>query len=155
MVLGTLYFVSAALVSSDSKLAILTQRELGSMFFSPIAYFVLLGFVVAGWFGYVDFVNRLSVSRNNIEPIVRNYVIDLVPVLAIIFIVPAITMRLLSEEQRSGTIEVLLTAPVDEYTIVLSKFLQGLSCIWWCGLPSDYTSWRCLYPVPPLSTTGR
>jgi ABC-type transport system involved in multi-copper enzyme maturation permease subunit len=125
MVLGTLYFVSAALVSSDSKLAILTQRELGSMFFSPIAYFVLLGFVVAGWFGYVDFVNRLSVSRNNIEPIVRNYVIDLVPVLAIIFIVPAITMRLLSEEQRSGTIEVLLTAPVDEYTIVLSKFFAG------------------------------
>ncbi|MEY4790148.1 MAG: hypothetical protein RLZ61_2366, partial [Planctomycetota bacterium] len=96
-----------------------------SMFFSPIAYFVLLGFVVAGWFGYVDFVNRLSVSRNNIEPIVRNYVIDLVPVLAIIFIVPAITMRLLSEEQRSGTIEVLLTAPVDEYTIVLSKFFAG------------------------------
>ena len=125
MVLGTLYFVTAALVSSDSKLAVLTQRELGSMFFSPIAYFVLLGFVVAGWFGYVDFINRLSVSRNNIEPIVRNYVIDLVPVLAIIFIVPAITMRLLSEEQRSGTIEVLLTAPVDEYTIVLSKFFAG------------------------------
>ena len=51
--------------------------------------------------------------------------IDLVPVLAIIFIVPAITMRLLSEEQRSGTIEVLLTAPVDESTIVLSKFFAG------------------------------
>jgi ABC-2 type transport system permease protein len=126
MVLGTLYFVTAALVSSDSKLAVLTQRELGSMFFSPIAYFVLLGFVVAGWFGYVDFINRLSDPRsNNIEPIVRNYVIDLVPVFAIIFIVPAITMRLLSEEQRSGTIEVLLTAPVDEYTIVLSKFFAG------------------------------
>lgn len=125
MALGLLYFITASLISSESKLAVLTQRELGSMFFSPIAYFVLLGFVVAGWFGYVDFINRLSMSRNNIEPIVRNYVIDLVPVLAIIFIVPAITMRLLSEEQRSGTLEVLLTAPVDEYTIVLSKFLAG------------------------------
>lgn len=125
MTLGGLFFTICAMLSSESKLAVLAQRELGAMFFSPIAYFVLLGFVVAAWFGYIDFVNRLAISRTNIEPIVRNYVIDLVPVLAIIFIVPAITMRLLSEEQRSGTVEVLLTAPVDEVTIVLSKFLAG------------------------------
>lgn len=125
MTLGGLLFTATGMLASESKLAVLAQRELGAMFFSPIAYFVLLGFVIAAWFGYIDFVNRLAVSRTNIEPIVRNYVIDLVPVLAIIFIVPAITMRLLSEEQRSGTVEVLLTAPVDELTIVLSKFLAG------------------------------
>ncbi|MSR31840.1 MAG: hypothetical protein EXR99_10085 [Gemmataceae bacterium] len=127
MVLGGLYFASAGLISSESKLAILTLRELGAIFFSPIAYFVLVGFTLAAWLGYIGFIDQLARSGRNIEPIVRGYVIDLVPVFAIIFIVPAITMRLLSEEQRSGTLEVLLTAPVSELTIVLSKFLAGLA----------------------------
>jgi ABC-type transport system involved in multi-copper enzyme maturation permease subunit len=42
------------------------------------------------------------------------------------FVVPAITMRLLSEEKRTGTIEVLLTGPVNEWQVVISKFLGGL-----------------------------
>ena len=42
-----------------------------------------------------------------------------------LIIIPAITMRLLSEEQRSGTLEMMLTAPVNEWTVVLSKFLAA------------------------------
>jgi len=45
------------------------------------------------------------------------------------FFVPAVTMRLLSEEKRSGTIEVLLTLPVKDYEIILGKFLAGLILI--------------------------
>jgi ABC-2 type transport system permease protein len=47
-----------------------------------------------------------------------------VPLLFIIFI-PAITMRLWSEEEKSGTIEVLLTLPVNDYEIVIGKFLSA------------------------------
>ena len=39
------------------------------------------------------------------------------------FVVPVLTMRLLSEEKRSGTLEVLMTAPVSELSVVLGKFL--------------------------------
>jgi ABC-type transport system involved in multi-copper enzyme maturation permease subunit len=44
----------------------------------------------------------------------------------VIFVVPVLTMRLLSEERRTGTLEVLLTAPLDETTVVLSKFFAAL-----------------------------
>ena len=47
-----------------------------------------------------------------------------IPILFIIFI-PAITMRLWAEEERSGTIEVLLTLPVKDYEVVIGKFLSA------------------------------
>ncbi len=47
-----------------------------------------------------------------------------IPILFIIFI-PAITMRLWAEEERSGTIEILLTLPVKDYEIVVGKFLSA------------------------------
>jgi ABC-type transport system involved in multi-copper enzyme maturation permease subunit len=59
------------------------------------------------------------------EPIVKWYLFAFFPVLALVLAVPAVTMRLLSEEKRTGTLEVLLTAPVDEWSIVLSKFFAA------------------------------
>ena len=52
------------------------------------------------------------------------------------FLVPAITMRLFAEEKRAGTYEVLLTAPVEEWTVVLSKFLAGWLFFLICWLPA-------------------
>jgi len=52
--------------------------------------------------------------------------VNLVPVICATFVVPILTMRLLSEEKRTGTLEVLLTAPVSETTVVLSKFFASL-----------------------------
>jgi ABC-2 type transport system permease protein len=46
--------------------------------------------------------------------------------LFLLFVVPVITMRLIAEERRSGTIEVLLTSPVTEYQVVLGKFFAAL-----------------------------
>src|SRR5205807_651435 len=59
------------------------------------------------------------------EPIVRRYIVDLIPVIAQMFVVPVLTMRLLSEEKRTGTLEMVLTVPVNELTITLSKFLAA------------------------------
>jgi ABC-2 type transport system permease protein len=44
----------------------------------------------------------------------------------VIFVVPVLTMRLFSEEKRSGTLEVLLTVPLEESSIVLSKFFASI-----------------------------
>jgi ABC-2 type transport system permease protein len=127
LIVGLLYALIGCGLGSESSLLILTRRELGSFFYSPIAYLVLLGFSFFSWVSFKAWLDILTEPRNTpIEPIVQNYLVALFPVIAVIFVVPALTMRLLSEEQRSGTMEVLLTAPVDETVIVLSKFLAAL-----------------------------
>jgi len=124
---GLLYLFIGAGLALDWPLFILTRRELGAFFFSPIAYLTMLGFSVLSWFSYIAFLDNIfDPITPPIEPIVRTYLFALFPVFVVICIVPILTMRLLSEEQRSGTLEVLLTAPVDESTIVLSKFLAAL-----------------------------
>jgi len=101
----------------------LTRREIGSFFVSPIGYIVLLGMALAAWVGYAFFLTRLEESRTMTEPIVQQYFFAvLMSIFAILFFVPALTMRLFAEEMRTGSLEVLLTAPVTEAAIVLSKF---------------------------------
>ena len=107
---------------------VLTRREIASNFYSPIGYLLLLGMVAMGWFMFWQFLIRIVNSSMGFggpmfEPIVGRFIFELFLVIVQIFIVPALTMRLLAEEQRTGTLEVLLTAPVSEATVVLSKFL--------------------------------
>jgi hypothetical protein len=127
LVLGTLYLLTGVGLFSDSPLAVLTRRELGAFFYSPMAYLTLFGFTVAAGLSFWVFLRGLADPRNApVEPIVRSYIFALFPVIVLIFAVPVLTMRLLSEEQRSGTLEVLLTAPVSEPMVVLSKFFAAL-----------------------------
>jgi ABC-type transport system involved in multi-copper enzyme maturation permease subunit len=128
--LGLLYGALGIGLSSDNRLVVLTRRELAAFFYSPIAYIVLLGMtVVALWVFYQFVVNLLPPpglpeERTALrEPILFNYVIGWFPIITTMFVVPILTMRLLSEEQRTGTLEVLFTAPVTETVVVLSKFL--------------------------------
>ena len=61
---------------------------------------------------------------------------NLIPVVAVIFAVPALTMRLLAEEKRTGSLEVLLTSPVNEWPIVVSKFLAAWLFFLLCWVPA-------------------
>jgi ABC-type transport system involved in multi-copper enzyme maturation permease subunit len=124
MGLGLAYLAVAVGVCSDNQFVTLTRRELASYFLSPIGYLVLGAMGLAQWGAYWDFLGTLSESRGALpEPIVRYYFVALLTVIALLLEVPALTMRLLAEEKKSGTMEVLLTAPVNEAPIVLSKFL--------------------------------
>jgi hypothetical protein len=128
--LGLFYITVAIGICSERQLVVLTRRELAAYFYSPIAYLVLFGMTVIGWIMYWVFAAGLITEARQFsphpEPIVRDYIVALVPVMCVVFVVPVLTMRLLSEERRTGTIEVMLTAPVDEITVVLSKFLAAL-----------------------------
>jgi ABC-type transport system involved in multi-copper enzyme maturation permease subunit len=130
--LGVEYLLLSVGICSDRQFVVMTRRELGAFFFSPIAYIVLIALVILGGWSFLLFVSqisdpRITMMRGGIpEPIVQHYFITLLPVICAILLVPVITMRLLSEEQRSGTLEVLLTAPVKESTVVLSKFVAAL-----------------------------
>jgi ABC-type transport system involved in multi-copper enzyme maturation permease subunit len=125
--LGFEFLVVAVGICSDRQLVVLTRRELGAFFFSPVAYIVLVALAVLGGGQFLIFLNTLAGRPQGLpEPIVQYYIFSLVPVICAILVVPVITMRLLSEEHRSGTLEVLLTAPVRESTVVWSKFLAAL-----------------------------
>lgn len=97
---------------------IFCQRELKSYFNSPIAYIVITIFLlISGWF----FFNSLFI----VEQVSLRGLFSIVP-FVFMFFAPAISMRLISEEKRSGTIEVLATLPVKDWEIIFGKFLSAL-----------------------------
>ena len=123
MGLGLVYLIFGLGVCCDWVPIVMTRRELAAYFYSPIGYLVILGMTLVGWFMFATFVNLLALVGSIQEPIVFHYIMDFIPIFCLIFVVPVLTMRLLSEEKRSGTLEVLLTAPVNEVWVVLSKFI--------------------------------
>ena len=94
----------------------ITQRELSAYFYSPIAYAVLAIFMLT-----LGVLFMLTTFKPGAESSLRQLV-NLMPLVLTIFL-PVLTMRLLAEEFRSGTIETLMTAPVNEDEVVLGKFL--------------------------------
>jgi ABC-2 type transport system permease protein len=96
----------------------ITSRELRAYFVSPIAYVVGALFLVA--MGYLFSLILINSQDASMRGTFSNMTFLLV-VLA-----PALTMKLLAEEQRMGTIELLLTAPVHDWQVVVGKFLGSL-----------------------------
>src|SRR5439155_23882621 len=99
-------------------------------FYSPIAYIVFFCLTFVAWINYwlwaIDLFSRGPMDPPVREPILGGYVLNWWSVFVVVLVVPMITMRLLSEERRSGTFEVLFTAPLGEVAVVLSKFLAAL-----------------------------
>lgn len=98
----------------------ITQRELLSLFFSPIAYIVTAGFLLLT--GVLVIVTD-SIAPG--KPATLREVFMWTP-FVLTMILPAITMRMISEEYRSGTIESLMTAPVTDGQMVLGKYLASV-----------------------------
>ena len=100
-------------------------KELRSYFGSPTAYVIAAIFV-----GLTGFSFALSVEGRFPEATIRGFLFG--PTGAfflVILIAPAITMRLFAEEQKLGTMELLLTAPVRDLEIVLGKFLSAFTIL--------------------------
>ena len=116
-------------------------RELRSYFVSPVAYILIAVFLFLTGFFFnsilTDFVSQavraqqqsgmfgnesapMSVNEWVVRPFFYNVAI------ITLFLVPMITMRLLCEEKKTGTIELLLTSPITELEITIGKFLAGL-----------------------------
>jgi len=97
------------------------KKELKSYFNSAIAYIVITVFLlIAGWFFATNFFLMGQAT-------VRT-ALSVIP-LIFIFFVPAITMRAIAEEKKSGTIELLVTMPTKDEEIVLGKFLAALTLL--------------------------
>lgn len=102
---------------------IIARRELGALFVQPIAYVFIAtitfitGLIFAAQIGFLAQGSQAPVS-----------VADSLSTFAFLglFVVPSITMRLLSEERQSGTIELLMTMPVTDAQVILGKFVAAI-----------------------------
>lgn len=100
---------------------VIFRREFRAYFNSPVAYVVLTIFMVlVGWLFFIPFFSQDRASMRSF--------FDLVPFLYIFF-TPAITMRLIAEERRAGTIEMLITLPVRDWEVILGKFFAALGLL--------------------------
>ncbi|GAB4321446.1 MAG: ABC transporter permease [Candidatus Zixiibacteriota bacterium] len=96
-----------------------TVKELRGFFSSAVAYVVLTLFLlIAGWF----FASGLFLVG---QADMRDLFSVVIP-LIFLFFIPALTMRLIAEEKKSGTIELLVTMPIRDIEIVLGKYLAAV-----------------------------
>ncbi len=99
----------------------IAKREIRSAFNSPVAYAVILGYLLFTGI-YLYFIRGFYVAG---QADLRDYFTVMPLVLA--FLVPALTMRSWAEERRLGTYELLLTLPFTEGQLVLGKFLSSFA----------------------------
>jgi ABC-2 type transport system permease protein len=116
----------------------IARKELESFFVQPVAYVVMTVFLLLSGFFFFALLRRFNVvlqiygamqggaqlqkwnlNQMVVEPLLHNMAIVLV------ILVPAITMRSFAEEKRTGTYELLLTAPLRTGEIVAGKFIAG------------------------------
>jgi ABC-2 type transport system permease protein len=74
-----------------------------------------------------------------------------------LFLAPAVTMRMFSDEKKSGTIELLLTRPLSDFQIIFAKFLAALSLVLFSLLPTliyFYTVYKLGNPIGNIDTGG-
>jgi len=97
------------------------KREMFAYFFSPVAYIVITVFLlITGWI----YTSEMFIANDSS----LRSMFSFIPFI-FLFFVPAITMRLLSEERKSGTIELLFTMPISDVEIVLGKYFAGLGLL--------------------------
>lgn len=96
------------------------RRELGAYFTSPISYAIVAAFLLVTALVFNTNLTQ-SVTQSAVNPAVVPNALSFF----MIFFGPVLTMRLIAEEAREGTLELLLTAPVTEAAFVIGKFLSA------------------------------
>jgi ABC-2 type transport system permease protein len=105
-----------------STLMAIAKREFRSYFDSPLAYVVIcLSFFGLGLMFFMGFwdVGRASMQR----------LFEYMPAGLSIVVIPVVTMRLMAEERRSGTLEMLITLPVKDSDVIVGKFLGAFGLV--------------------------
>jgi ABC-2 type transport system permease protein len=98
---------------------IILRRELASYFATPLAYVVIVIFLLKANIFAFSFGSLFERGQADLAPF-----FNFIPWLYL-FLIPAVSMRLWAEERRSGSIELLLTLPVTLWQAVLGKFLAA------------------------------
>lgn len=105
---------------------LLWRREIAAYFLSPVAWAVSVFFLLSMGFSFWLLVLALAQEGGGLS-VMSNWFGSIFFWLALLVIAPLLTMRLFAEERRSGTLELLLTAPVREVEVVLAKYAAALT----------------------------
>lgn len=101
-----------------NQIWIIAKRELKSFFDSLMAYVMLILFLgFTGFFTWLSGQNVFFIKQASLQ------VFFSVSYWSLFFFIPALTMRLIAEERKTGTIELLLTKAVSDWQVVVGKFL--------------------------------
>lgn len=101
-----------------SRVWTIARRELKAMFDHPTGYVLLVVFIAAN--AFLFFRQAYLNGQATLRPM-----LDLLPWLFLFFI-PAVSMRVIAEETRAGTLEVVLTQPIDEFELLAGKYLGAV-----------------------------
>lgn len=103
---------------------VIAKRELRSFFDSLIAYIMITVFLgLSGFFTWLFGSDIFLLGQATLQPFFS------VAYWTLFFFIPALTMRMIAEEKRSGTLELLLTKPVSDWQVLLGKFSAALLLI--------------------------
>jgi ABC-2 type transport system permease protein len=103
---------------------IITKRELQAYFDSLMAYILLILFLgFSGFFTWLYGSDIFYIKQATLMPFFN------IAYWTLFFFIPALTMRLISEENRMGTMELLLTKPIGNWQVITGKFLASLILI--------------------------
>ena len=106
------------------SILIITKRELHSFFDSLIAYIILVLFLgFSGFFTWLQGSDIFLINQASLRPFFS------IAYWTLFFFIPALTMRLIAEEKKTGTIELLLTKAISDRQVVIGKFLSTLILI--------------------------
>ncbi len=134
--------VSISIASSRRLVASVYKRELLSYLHTPGTYVALAFFLLLSGSVFISLINEYVAASQNFmsasagladtdvplnatERVITNLFLSLN--FLMLFIVPMLTMRLLSEERRTGTFELLVTTPLGNWDILLGKYLAALT----------------------------
>jgi ABC-2 type transport system permease protein len=137
------------------KFFTLLSREIRSYFYSPIAYIVLVFFLIVSGVNFyfqISFMNQRAIPYSVQEAFFNSVFFWF----AFVLIFPLITMRLFAEEFKLGTIEPLMTAPVRDWQVVLAKYFGALIfyIILWIPTALYFVIFQAITHQPAASSTG-
>jgi ABC-2 type transport system permease protein len=137
------------------KFITLLSREIRGYFYSPIAYIVLVFFLLVSgvdFYFQVSFMNQRAVPYSVQEAFFNSVFFWF----AFVLIFPLITMRLFAEEFKLGTIEPLMTAPVRDWQVVLAKYFGALIfyIILWIPTALYFVIFQAITHQPAAGSTG-
>lgn len=102
----------------------IAKREFKTFFDSLAAYILLVVFLgLSGFFTWLFGSDIFFIGQATLMPFFS------VAYWTLFFFIPALTMKMLAEEKRSGTLELLLTKPITDWQVILGKFLSVLMLI--------------------------
>ncbi len=120
--------IAAILVAGLFNARSLLRREFSAYFLSPIAYVVLVLFLaVTGHLFYLTLEQLTAAGPKGVEYPMQLMLGDERFWLVFLFIPPLLTMRLFAEERSTGTLEMLMTAPLRDWQVVASKYVACLA----------------------------